>query len=80
MRALGDVSETALWATVKLYVRRPGGLPHSLPQHFAVLQATEAGDVVGARTTLTELIQNAQNDAAQAAWERRGEAVRTPAA
>jgi DNA-binding FadR family transcriptional regulator len=80
MRALGDVSETALRATVKLSVRRPGGLPHSLPQHLAVLRAIEARDVVAARTAMSELIQNAQSDAVEAARERRREAVRRASA
>lgn len=80
LRALAEVSETALRATVKLSVRRPGGLPHSLPQHLAVLRAIEAHDAEGARSAMRELIQNAQSDAAQAARERRREAVRTGSA
>lgn len=73
MMALAEVSGTALRATVKLSVRRPGGLPHSLPQHLAVLEAIEARDGPRARDAMRSLIQNAQSDAMSAAHARRRE-------
>lgn len=80
LTALAGVSETALRATVKLSVRRPGGLPHSLPQHAAVLDAIVARDPKTARAAMEALIQNAQSDAVTAARERRrsGEAEPWP--
>ena len=77
LTALAGVSETALRATVKLSIRRPGGLPHSLPQHAAVVDAIALHDAVGARAAMEALILNAQSDAVTAARERRrnGEAI-----
>ncbi len=71
MAALAGVSETALRATVKLSVRRPGGLPHSLPQHAVVLEAIAAHDGPRARSSMEQLIQSAQSDAITVARERR---------
>ncbi len=71
MSALASVSETALRATVRLSVRRPGGLPHSLPQHAAVLRAIVARDAKESRKTMEHLILSAQSDAIAVARERR---------
>ncbi|NAZ37846.1 FadR/GntR family transcriptional regulator [Rubellimicrobium sp. CFH 75288] len=79
LAALAGVSETALRATVKLSVRRPGGLPYSLPQHAAVLEAIAARDPAGARTAMESLILNAQSDAvAQARASRLPAGPRPP--
>jgi len=69
--SLAIVCETALRATVKLSVRRPGGLPHSLPQHLVVLRQIEARNAEGARAGMRALIQNAQSDAIDVARDRR---------
>lgn len=71
MAALTSVSETALRATVKLSVRRPGGLPHSLPQHADVLQAIVARNPTESRKSMEHLILSAQSDAIAIARERR---------
>jgi DNA-binding FadR family transcriptional regulator len=71
MTALATVSETALRATVRLSVRRPGGLPHSLPQHAAVLQAIAERNPKESREAMKHLILSAQSDTIAVARERR---------
>jgi DNA-binding FadR family transcriptional regulator len=79
MIALATVSETALRTTVKLSVRRPGGLPFSLPQHEAVLLAIEARDAAAARMRMTALIEAAQSDAIEVGRSRLRDTLREAA-
>ena len=62
LKPFAGAVETALRATVKLSLHRPGGLGHSIPQHGAVARAIAARDEAGARDAMAALIAAAEQD------------------
>ena len=70
LSSLGTVIDTVITTTSRVSVRRPGGLPHSLPSHFAVFDAIRSRHPEVAKAQMWTLINDAQNDVKMILEER----------